>query len=290
MSALVGEGCGGAARATARAAAPAATAAPAPAAAEAPPAVRRSLAQRLPLPAVLEADGDDAATGDDGLDGAYARVFLRANPGPFQYVAYELSARGKTAVASHLRGMMGRKDAIIRTELVARELLRRTLDALDAVGVAEIADPPASSWITFDKDGTRRLPERAAAPVFELLWRRGGASRHVVVVDPYAQDAPIYGLFVDIVRAAVIGAVGSIGYHGPDAAGTARGYLAVDSVPSADVYVNDERLPERTPVLSWTLPPGSHRVRLERADLGLRKETTVRIEAGLTTSLELDLR
>lgn len=251
----------------------------------------RPLAERIPLPPVLEADGEvERKATDDGLDGAWARVFLRANPGPFQYVAYELSARGSAAVASHLRGMMGRRDAVIRTELVDRALLRRVLDRLDAIGVAQMEAPAVSPLLVADQQGVLTAPPQSPLPIYEITWRRGGAERTMLVVDPYGQDDGIYARFIDIVRDEVQRAVGSIGYHGPDATGTAKGYLFIDSVPSADVWVDDEKLPERTPVLNWTLAPGVHRVRLHRADLGLDKTSNVRIEAGMTTSLELDLR
>lgn len=251
----------------------------------------RTLAERIPLPPVLEADGEtERKPTDDGLDGSWARVFLRANPGPFQYVAYELSARGNAAVASHLRGMMGRRDAVIRTELVERSLLRKVLERLDAIGVAQMEPPPPSPLLVADKQGVLSSPQQSPVPIYELTWRRGGVERTMLVVDPYAQDDGIYARFIDIVRDEVQRAVGTIGYHGPDALGTAKGYLFIDSVPSADVWIDDEKLPERTPVLNWTLAPGVHRVRLHRADLGLDKTSNVRIEAGMTTSLELDLR
>lgn len=255
------------------------------------PAKVRTLAERIPLPLVLEAAGDtDRKAVDDGLDGSWARVFLRANPGPFQYVAYELSARGGAAVASHLRGMMGRRDAVIRTELVDRALLRRVLDRLDAIGAATMATPPPSPLLSKDKDGKWVPPLQSPQPIYELSWRRNGAERTVWVVDPYGQDDGVYARFINILREEIERAVGGIGYFGPDALGTAKGYLFVDSVPSADVWIDGEKLPERTPVLNWTLAPGIHRVRLHRPDLGLEISSNVRIEAGLTTSLELDLR
>ena len=257
-----------------------------------PPPASLPLAQRMPLPRVLEDDGPPLPRHRDGLDGAWARVFLRANPGPFQYVAYEISARGGAAVASHLRGTMGRRDAVIRTELVERSLLQRVLERLEAIGAAQLEEAKGGAALPRDKQGARQMPGTSALPIFELTYRRGDIERTVVVVDPLGLDNGIYARFIAIVRGEVIAAVGDIGLLGPDASlgGSARGYLFIDSVPSADVYVDDEKLPERTPVLNWTLPPGVHRVRFRRDDLGIDRATTVRIEAGLTTSLELDLR
>ncbi|GEM_PF-2820037 len=78
---------------------------------------------------------------DKELQGAWARVFLRSNPGPYQYVAYEITSRGKAGVVSHLRGTMGRKDPIIRTELIDRDKLRLIMGKLRDLGAASLADP-----------------------------------------------------------------------------------------------------------------------------------------------------
>ncbi|MCB9740539.1 MAG: NAD-binding protein [Deltaproteobacteria bacterium] len=260
----------------------------APAPVEAPPAKdTRTLAEKIPLPTVLEDDGDaPAAANADGLDGAAARVFLRANPGPFQYVAYEITARGSAGVVSHLRGMMGRRDAVIRTELISRDELRRIFARLRAEAADRLPDAPPLEGATKDHP----LPNQSPQPIYELSLRLGGKEQTVQVRDPMAADHGAYARFVRVVRAEVRAKVGDIAYHGPDAAEGASGYLFVDSVPSTDVYVDGEKLPERTPVLNWTLAPGQHTVRLVRTDKQIDKTYKIRIEAGLTSSVEVDLR
>ena len=71
---------------------------------------------------------------DAELDGAWARVQLRANPGPFQYLAYELTSRGPAGVVSHVRGFMGRSDVVTRTELLTKTDLRRIMGYLRDLG------------------------------------------------------------------------------------------------------------------------------------------------------------
>ncbi len=269
----------------------------------APP--KRTLAQRFPLPLVLEDDGD-ASNGrvEDGLDGAWARVFLRTNPGPFQYVAYEITARGRAGVVSHLRGMMGRRDAVIRTELISRQRLAEIFARLEAAGASSLPPAPplvavaktkakprrGSAAAAADDEDAAALPTQSARPIYEFSYRRGKVSHTVRVVDPMAASSGHYARFLAIVRAEVRGTVGDIGYHSPDAEAGASGYLFIDSVPSADVFVDGEALPERTPVLNWTLAPGIHDVRLRRDDLQIDRTYKVRIEPGLTASLEVDLR
>ncbi|MEY3013234.1 MAG: hypothetical protein RIT45_1969 [Pseudomonadota bacterium] len=247
----------------------------------------RTLAERIPLPLVLEDDGEAAAApNDDGLDGAAARVFLRANPGPFQYVAYEITARGSAGVVSHLRGMMGRRDAVIRTELISRAELRRIFERLRAADA--VALPPAAPLKGASEEAP--VPRESARPIYELTVRLGGKERTVRVAEPLSAPTGHYARFVRIVREEVRAKVGDIAYHGPDAASGASGYLFVDSVPSADVYVDGEKLPERTPVLNWTLAPGLHEVRLVRKDKNIDRTMKVRIEPGVTSSVEVDLR
>ncbi|MCO4760674.1 MAG: hypothetical protein KC502_04175 [Myxococcales bacterium] len=246
---------------------------------------------RLTLPAVLQESGGAAdKSPNDGLQGAWARVFLRANPGPFQYVAYEITARGRAGVMSHLRGMMGRRDAIIRTELVPRAALREVFAALKALGAADLRPPPKPVHQATNADDDRRWPDRSAKPVYELSYRLGGVDRTVVIQSPYRSKDLRYARFINTVRAAVIARVGTIGYHGPTGEDGAAGYLHVDSVPTATVSVDGVRLPNATPVLAFALRPGTHHVVLENKRLGLVRTFKVRIRSGRTTSLEVDLR
>ncbi len=246
--------------------------------------------RRVPLPAVLEAAvASPAAPAQDGLQGAWARVFLRANPGPFQYVAYEITARGDAGVMSHLRGMMGRRDAVIRTELVSRDRLRAVFAELKRVDAAGLLPPVKPVHLAKNVDDERRWPDRSRVPIYELSYRHGGIEKTVVVAAPYRAADPRYARFINVVRAAVIGRVGHIGYHGTTGA-QGPGYLYVDSVPTATVKLDGVELPNKTPVLAFPARPGVHVVVLENKRKQLVRTFKVRIRAGRTTSLEVDLR
>ena len=246
--------------------------------------------RRVPLPAVLEAAVTrTAAPVQDGLQGAWARVFLRANPGPFQYVAYEITARGDAGVMSHLRGMMGRRDAVIRTELVSRDRLRAVFAELKNLDAAGLRPPVKPVHVAKDADDERRWPDRSRVPVYELSYRYGGIEQTVVIAAPYRAADPRYARFINVVRAAVIGRVGHIGYHGTTGA-QGPGYLYVDSVPTATVTLDGVELPNKTPVLAFPARPGVHVVVLENKRKQLVRTFKVRIRAGRTTSLEVDLR
>ena len=105
-----------------------------------PPPPPLPAALRPPSPATVAATSKLPTVAQ--LKGAWARVYLLSNPGPFQYVAYEVTSRGGAGVVSHLRGMMGRRDAIIRTELISRDRLATLMGALRDLGAADLPEPP----------------------------------------------------------------------------------------------------------------------------------------------------
>ncbi len=255
------------------------------------PAQPRVLRARLPLPPVLRAQGGaDDKPQADGLAGAWARVFVRANPGPFQYVAYEITARGSAGVMSHLRGMMGRRDAVIRTNLVSRARLRAVFQQLNALGAAQLLPPNRPTVVSLDRDDDRKWPDRSKVPIYELSFRLGKTERTVVIADPFRDPDPRYVAFINAVRGAVVRTVGDIGYHGATGAAGQTGYVHIDSVPGATVRLDGVLLPNRTPVLAFPTKPGPHTVVLENKALGLKRTFTVRVRAGRSTSLEVDLR
>ena len=319
-------GCGGAPIAAPPPAEPAESRAPVPLA-RSPAALPADVAQPPALPASLL--GRKPATGTPGagtpgagtpgagasgpddaaLAGSWARVFLRANPGPYQYVAYEIHARGQTGVISHLRAVMGRPDPVIQTELIAWERLRENMASLAAMGAADLRDPgnvappaPPARPAKIAREGRAvaqveetegilaRLPARSEVPIYEVAFRLGGRETSFLVADPYVLADRSYATFINAVRRVVIAEVGDIGWHGPTGGAGQTGYLFVDSVPGARVTVDGVQLAEETPVLSYPVAPGEHEVVLENDAHHVRRSWKVKIEAGMTTSLEVELR
>lgn len=280
---------------------------PTPVAAVAPAPLPAILAGPRQAPRAQEANLPTEAE----LNGAWARVFLHANPGPFQYVAYEVTSRAKAGVVSHLRGVMGRRDAIIRTELVSGDQVRRLFARLRDAGALRLPDPPAlpqpaarpkrsrtgasleaagaaaGGAVDADEPG---LPQRSEVPIYELSFRLGGVERTVIVADPYGQSDARYAAFLNEVRSFVVGSVGDIAWHEPTGEAGSRGFLFVDSVPGASVTVDGVKLPDETPVFAYPVSVGVHEVVLENAEHGLSKSYKVRVQPGMTTSLEVDLR
>lgn len=250
------------------------------------------------------ADANLPSLGD--LEESWARVLLRANPGPCQYVAYELTVRGPAGVASHVRAFMGRRDAVTRTELLPREALRKVFGSLRDLGALDLPHPPvpvppapaaprrakskSAAPLVQAADDALPCPPRSAVPIYEFSFRLGGRENTFLVADPERLSDRRYAAFLELVRRVATQTAGEIGYHGPVGESGAEGYLFVDSVPGARVTIDGVLLGDETPILAYTLSPGSHTVVLENAALGLQRDYKVRIQPGLTTSLEVDLR
>ena len=248
---------------------------------------------------------------DADLDEAWARVLLRANPGPFQYCAYEITARGNAGVASHVRGVMGRKDAETRTELLSRQSLRGVMAQLRDLKMLE-APHPELPWRQPQPQPQKALkgkakakaaavavisapdplwtPDTSDAPVYELSFRFAGKENTFLVADPANQADPRYAEFIRIVRDMAIKSAGEIGYHAPTGDEGRQGYLFVDSVPGSVVTVDGAPLEGETPILAYPVAAGRHTVVLENKLHKLTKEIKVLIQPGVTTSVDIDLR
>lgn len=249
---------------------------------------------------------------DAELDDSWARVLLRANPGPFHYLSYEVTVRGPAGVVSHVRGFMGRGDVVTRTELVPKAEVRRLFGYLRDLGALEWSgvqlpwsapSPPAPAKAKAKRGKAAAQaglleagrdpslgPERSVEPVVEVSFRLGGREKTLLLPSPLTLADRRYARFIEVLRAVAIRATGEIGYHAPLGQGGTAGYLFIDSQPSAQVTVDGVTLTDTTPILAYAVAPGVHTVVLENKRLGLRRETKVRVQAGLTTSVELELK
>jgi len=272
--------------------------------APAPPPLPKSLQPPVAAPAAKQANLPTKAD----LVGAWARVFLLSNPGPFQYVAYVVTSRGGAGVVSHLRGMMGRRDAIIRTELISRERLAGLMARLRDLGAADLPEPPPlpgsgrvrkgakqpkSALPPINQHGMRTrsdIPLESTQPIYELSFRLAGKERTLLIASPSLHPDPRFSRFITEVRRFILSSVGDIGYHGPTGPPSRRGFLFIDSVPGATVTVDGVALPEPTPVFAYAVAAGKHQVVLENKEHGLKQTYKVTVKPGMTTSVEVDLR
>ncbi len=254
---------------------------------------------------------------DAALSDCWARVLLRANPGPFQYLAYEVTDRGPAGVVTQVRGFMGRSDVVTRTELLPKAELRRLFAYLRDLGALELPTvlprdaqpgPPAKAAAPKGKPSQAKSraaankagileagwdytlgPPRSAEPIYELSFRLGGQENTVLVPSPFGRADRRYARFIEVLRALALRTTGEIPYHPPLGNAGVAGYLFIDSVPSASVSVDGTQLSDTTPIFAYAVAPGSHTVVLENSRLALRREVKVKVQAGMTTSVQLEL-
>lgn len=254
---------------------------------------------------------------DAELSDCWARVLLRANPGPFQYLAYEVTDRGPAGVVTQVRGFMGRSDVQTRTELLPKSELRRLfghlrdLGALDLPSVvprdakpaeapAQTAKPKGKSALKAKAKQTGILelagwdytlgPPQSAEPIYELSFRLGGRENTVLVPSPFGRADRRYTRFIEVLRALAVRTTGEIPYHPPLGSAGVAGYLFIDSVPSGSVTVDGSKLGDTTPIFAYAVAPGSHSVVVENERLKLRHEVKVKVQAGMTTSVQVELQ
>ena len=237
---------------------------------------------------------------DAELEDSWARVILRANPGPYQYLAYEVTYRDHVGVVSHLRGFMGRSDVVSRTDLLRQGDMRRLMGWLRDHAMLQMPKPllpvatkprQKNGKVAKPTDDEGRIgPASSPVPIFELSFRLGGQENTVLVAEPFAQADRRYALFIETLRQVATSAAGHIAYQPPSGSMGAQGFLFIDSMPSAEVAIDGVPIGESTPVLSWAVAPGSHTITLENKRLGLKVSTKAKVQAGLTTSVELPLQ
>jgi hypothetical protein len=209
---------------------------------------------------------------------------------------------------------MGRRDVTARTELLSRETLRKLLGHLRDLGAMDLPAPPLPPAVEKDKAAYAKLvkdreeakakgqrvepevledwvgPPTSSVPLYELSFRLNGKENTILVADPYRLDDRRYAAFIDAVRQLAVATAGDVGYQAPSGPSGQEGYLFIDSVPGAKVLVDGVALDMETPILSYPVSPGSHIVVLENERLGLRREYKLKVQSGMTTSLEVDLR
>jgi len=232
----------------------------------------------------LASAADDLSPEARALQGASARVRLMDGPSPFQYAAYEVSARGPAGVAVHTRGVMGRSEVMLKTELVTIEALGAFMKDLEVLGAAAIVSNVPKAPAPKPKRGPRVPGGR-----WEVTWELGGRTTRALVDAPYRQRDLRAARFIERVRGFVVRTCGEIAWQPSSGKEDARGWLTVDSVPSAEVEIDGAPTGEETPLFSYQLAPGPHKVTLRRKDRGIVRDFKVVIDAGFITPLEVVL-
>jgi hypothetical protein len=131
---------------------------------------------------------------------------------------------------------------------------------------------------------------KATQARYEVEVRRGGRRHAFTVHDPALLPDARYRQLVARVRAAVEASAGTIPFRDPLLLPNEAGLLTLQSRPRARVEIDGVAHGETTPLDALPLPAGTHTVRLVALDEPLERTYEVKVEAGKTTRLVVDLR
>lgn len=207
-------------------------------------------------------------------EGDAVRVTLTGPGTPYASVRYEIEERRGTVSASVTKvfaGDFGFEEKVGLLPSTDFEALLGELEALQA----------------FTLPSTRG-PARRARYLIEV--RRGSRSHRIEVHDPAQLPDGRYRALIDRVRSVTRTVAGRIPFRDAMLLPAEAGLLRIRSRPAARVTIDGLQYGETTPVEGLPLPAGRHTVRLTAVDEPLERTYEIRIEAGKTTRLAVDLR
>lgn len=189
----------------------------------------------------------------------------------FAWDIFEAQASGENALKDRLLFQLTHAKVEFDPSRSTKELL--------SVGTVSIPPPSPPPPPMADPDAARRRLRAGVALVTLLV----GTGALVIGLGVHFFGTEVQGLGTAPTRDAP-SVDGTHGTGGP------TGTLSLNAWPSAIVYLNGEKLPDRTPLLNLTVPAGKHKLRFERPDLGLKKELEVEVPAGgaRTVAVKLD--
>ncbi len=243
-----------------------------------------------------------AAVSTAGADDYIRMTLVDPAPTPFSTVRYEVSRRGPATLAVHRRQLPGYGEPLHEMGLMTPEeadALWRTVAELGSC-VLESASPAGGSdeatASARPAKGSRNRSKKEAAsptlagPAWEIELSVDGRRNHFTVADPANQPDRRYATLVRTVRQSVHAITGELPFRNVFIDSDAMGYINIVSVPVARVTIDGFDTQLETPLYGYELSGGSHQVRLGSTDGRFERQYEVRVEAGGTTRLRVDLR
>ncbi len=235
------------------------------------------MSRRLRLIAFLLFVFSIAFAGDDD----YVRWSLEApGPTPWTTIRYEVTRRTPATTAVHRRRLPG-------TDEGEHALGLLTPDESDAFFTAVRALDP----LTLVSDPAPIGRARAAPGLrFQCDLLLGGAHHTFTVSDPSTHTNPRVRQLFHTVASLVTRVAGPLPFRQVFFPATERAWLNIESVPSAIVTVDGFDTGLSAPLYAYEVKAGERVVTLRTPNGELERTYTVRVEAGGTTTLRVDLR
>ncbi len=201
------------------------------------------------------------------------RLVLSGPAVPHAEVVYAVLAERGTVTVSVARRFAADFGQASEVALLPRAELDGLLARLAGMGLFSLGDTDAA---------TARVRMRVEA-------RRGDTTVAVTVADPDLAADERAQAVLEAVRAVVRAHTPAYAYSDPMLLPTEAGRLRVRSTPAARLTLDGIPLGARTPINSLRVPAGAHTLELE-TDAGVVRRYDVKVDAGKTTSLDVDLR
>lgn len=212
-------------------------------------------------------------------DGDYVRVILeQPSASPFSVVRYEIVTRGRTTSAIHRRQLPGYGEPLHGLSLLTRKEAGALYDRLRALGALELTEAAPAAG--------------ARAP--DVSWRvqvsLDGKEREWLVHDPIDHKDRRHFRIIEAVRQVVVAHAGAQPYRNVFYDADDMGWVNILSAPVAKIRIDGFDTQLETPLYGYELAEGTHSVRLVTPDGAYDRTYKIKVEAGVTTHLAVDLR
>jgi hypothetical protein len=215
----------------------------------------------------------------DGLRQSALRVHRTGGFTPYRELDYAIVVRANTPVAYQTKELLGYSEPLQRLALLTWEEYGAIWSEIEKIGglqaIRAAADAPPSK-------------DRAVARWVVTVELAGETVERAFVGELWELPPPIRGS-IEAVAAGIRSRTGAMPFRNVFVTPSKRGWVDVESRPVARVWLDGRDTGENTPLLTYELPAGEHTLRLVSEEHGLDRTYTFRVDAGITTLLNLDL-
>lgn len=210
----------------------------------------------------------------------HIRVVRTGGMSPFRSIEWSVVSLDGTPLARHRKTMVNYSENIASMRLLTLDEYQDLWTRIESAGA--LTAPQRVDGDGRREDGGVRYEVEMAKEGTVWRWVVDDSSRatqgHVAfqvarlvedTVETYTEKLPFRNVFFDP------GVVG---------------FVDVDSIPEAKVYIDGRDIQKKTPVHTYEMRAGEHSIRLVTEDGAYDRTYTFRIQAGMTTVLRLDLR
>lgn len=209
---------------------------------------------------------------------AHVRVVMETPaPTPFGSIRYEVVERAGSVSASHRRDLPSRAQSLQGMGLLTKAEAAALFDLLRSSNALKLPD------------ATRDDP-RLGQTTWRVEVGLDGAEHTFRVTDPTNQTDRRYERIIDAVRQVAVTQGGALPFRNTLMPVRSLGWIEIVAMPPGRVFIDGTDTQLETPVWAYEVGAGLHTVRLVTPDGQYDRTYQVRVEAGGTTRVAVDLR